>query len=249
MKVSDYNKNIYEKFFSDGNENLYYKAHELKIKKMIDLIDDSPKKILDLGCADGFLGKILKELYQAEVHGIDLAEKSLKIAEKRGIITKKFDLSLKKWPYKNNFFDLIIAGDVIEHIYDTEKFISECNRILKTNGQLIISTPNLNAYCNRILVLLGKMPLGLDFAANLSMYKYLPPMGHIRILNKGSLIKLIKEFDLKIEIICGGNLYVDKNIFHKNLQPFVFLINIIDNIFSKFPSLSSLLLVKSRKIN
>ena len=249
MSISEYNKKLYEKIFFNGNNKLYYRAHELKIQKIIQLIDGSPKKILDLGCADGWFGKLLKDKFNAKVYGTDIGEKMLKIAENRGLIIKKFDLSVNKWPYESDFFDLIIAGDIIEHIYDTENFVSECKRVLKTNGQLIISTPNINAYHNRFLVIFGKMPFFFDFAPNISMYNFLPPMGHIRVFNKYSLIKLIKKFDLKIEKIYGANLHVDKNIFPKKFQLFLGFVNKLEWFFSRFPTLAPLLIIKSRKIN
>ncbi len=51
---------------------------------------------------------------------------------------------------KDNSFDCITAGELIEHLENPEKFIKECKRILKQGGVLIITTPNKKSWWNRI---------------------------------------------------------------------------------------------------
>ncbi|GAG82018.1 unnamed protein product, partial [marine sediment metagenome] len=56
----------------------------------------------------------------------------------------------QKLPFKNDQFDAIIAFDVIEHLKKPENFLKEANRTLKLNGILIIATPNLDSFGNKI---------------------------------------------------------------------------------------------------
>ena len=51
---------------------------------------------------------------------------------------------------------MIIASEVIEHMFDTDFFIEEMKRILKSNGRIIITTPNMHSATNRLLFLMGK---------------------------------------------------------------------------------------------
>lgn len=53
-------------------------------------------------------------------------------------------------PYSDNSFELIIAVEVMEHIHDHEIFFRECQRILKTGGRLIFSTPNILSLKSRV---------------------------------------------------------------------------------------------------
>ena len=48
----------------------------------------------------------------------------------------------KVFPFSNNTFDSITAGELIEHIDNVGNFLGECKRVLKSKGKLIISTPN-----------------------------------------------------------------------------------------------------------
>ena len=61
----------------------------------------------------------------------------------------KVDIT-RPFPYPENFFDLIIAIEVSEHIIDHENFFSESGRILKPEGKLYITTPNILTLKSRV---------------------------------------------------------------------------------------------------
>lgn len=114
------------------------------------------ERLLDVGCGSGTLGYFVKKLKRyKEVYGIDLFEKALKIAKKRGLLIKKVDLDKSRFPFKRNYFDAATCLDVLEHLIDPRKTIKEIHRVLKTNGILIISTPNMR-YWHHLLTLVFK---------------------------------------------------------------------------------------------
>lgn len=94
--------------------------------------------ILDLGFV-WHPNKFLKEINKCRsVTGVDIEE-----AEKPVNYDKVIQADLnEKFPLQDNSFDTIIAGDVIEHLYNPMGFLSECKRVLRKEGKLIISTPN-----------------------------------------------------------------------------------------------------------
>ena len=214
MNVSDHNKILYEDLFS----NNYELSHLEKIKNIIKLIDNKPKRVLDVGCGDGWVGALIKKEFGSEVHGMDILDKALIKAKKNGLITKKFDLSKSKWPYKNNYFDLIIAGDIIEHIYDTDNFVKECRRVLKKGGKLIVSIPNINSYLNRLLILIGKYPLYVDYSTKKSIYKYVLVTGHVKVFNKKTITRLLADNSFKIDKIKGSYFVINKELFKSKLN-------------------------------
>jgi SAM-dependent methyltransferase len=72
--------------------------------------------------------------------GVEISE-AYKMAQKRGIKCVKHDVS-KGIPFSDEFFDVVWAEEVIEHLHDTDFFLKEVYRVLRRGGVLILSTPN-----------------------------------------------------------------------------------------------------------
>jgi len=152
--------------FDTAKDHDYFftKDHQLREEISIKLIEEvidkkakQPQKILSIACSTGVIEEKIKNRLGLTVFGIDGAKKSLKTAYKRGIITKCADVS-GPLPFENNYFDFVFAGEIIEHIFDSRFFLEEIHRVLKTNGYLILSTPNLARLDDRLKFLLGKAP-------------------------------------------------------------------------------------------
>ncbi len=117
-------------------------------KACLEMENFENKKILDIGCSYGWFEKYVGKKAK-EIIGIDLDEKDLESAkkevkEKNIKFRKNSALDLNK--FKENYFDVVVMFDVIEHIpKNTEKkALKEIKRVLKKNGKLLISTPANN---------------------------------------------------------------------------------------------------------
>lgn len=108
-------------------------------------------KVLDIGCATGIIGKLLKENKDCVVTGIEYDEVSYKIALESGNYQTVYNFSITD--YKNKLYrkflknkskyDYIILADVLEHIDDPLKIIDIFKDKLKSNGKFLISVPNI----------------------------------------------------------------------------------------------------------
>lgn len=174
-----------KKLFSIGKASIEYMATSEPRIEIIKNWIGSKRKVLDLACYDGSYSLIFKELGNV-VYGIDSVTEAVKEAKKKGIKAYEGDLE-KKLPFKNNFFDVAHGGEIIEHLYDTDTFVSECHRVLKKDGLLIITTPNVVSLPRRILYLLGQ---GRFFEASNTFSSEGFSVGHIRFFTK----KLLKDF-------------------------------------------------------
>lgn len=185
---------IKAKNFSDFNNLRYknecnYKNTNQRLKIMANLVNKK-HKVLDLGCGTGDFLRLIKK-NNNQIEGLEISKKVASIGIKRGLKIKIADLS-KKFPYSKNTFDTITAGEIIEHIYDTDFFLEEIKRILKPNGNVIISTPNIATLGRRIMLLFGINPLIETSLQNAS--------GHIRYFTKKSLQQLLEKHSFKIDI-------------------------------------------------
>lgn len=112
------------------------------------------KSVLDLGCRDGSLTKYFAE--GNEVLGIDIDDVSLGEARKSlGIETMNIDLNGGWEELGDRKFDVIVAGEVIEHLYHPENIVQKARARLNDEGIFIGSVPNAFSLRNRLRYLLG----------------------------------------------------------------------------------------------
>lgn len=239
MKV---NSNFYEK---EGIYGSYYTEGIKRFEKSLDLIKSvKPKKVLDAGCGDGFFAEKIKNILQTEVVGVDISQGAIDAAIAKGITAKRVNLE-SNLPFDNEYFDLIYCGEVVEHIVNTDKMLKEFNRILKKEGVLVLSTPNLACWYNRFLLLLGYQPVFAEVSTlhkNLGRMKIskffeksIQPVGHLHVFTLQAAKDLLEMHGFEIEEVDG--------------IPILFngFVSIFDRMFSVSPSLATIMIIKSRK--
>ena len=102
-------------------------------------------KLLDIGCAEGTLLK-WAERCGYETYGLDISEVAIgQISGKRLGQTKLVVGDIRSLPFKDGYFDLVTAFDVLEHLEEPLIALQEVNRVLKGEGFFIMSTPNIGS--------------------------------------------------------------------------------------------------------
>jgi SAM-dependent methyltransferase len=97
-------------------------------------------KIIDLGCSGGLLIDFLKKKGYRNIFGIDISREAILECRKNGI-KDTFVRNCINTKFKDEEFDILIASDILEHIETDSEALEEWNRILKTNGILIVFVP------------------------------------------------------------------------------------------------------------
>jgi len=241
---------IYEIEGVYGDEKRYLSS--LRFSHMIHFVktlETKPKRILDIGCGTGFFSNEMKKIYpKATIYGLDVSKKAIAIARKTyPKVNFIFGDAEQELSFEDNFFDLIISGEHIEHLKDVDTYLIEVNRTLNQHGILILTTPNLGSWLNRTLLLFGLQPFYLEP----SLRKTLPiltyfgktfpedlnslPSGHLRLYTLNMLEKLLKHYGLMKVDVKGTTIL--KGLVLKQL----------DSFFSNFPSFSYGLVMKLKK--
>jgi SAM-dependent methyltransferase len=90
-------------------------------------------------------------------------------------------------------YDVIFCGEVLEHLFSPDALMRDLRTLLKPSGVLILSTPNLGYYVNRVLLLFGISPLYLENSAERKLGRKTrllgqnnPTEGHIRLFTYGA---------------------------------------------------------------
>jgi len=173
-----------------------YEFRESRLKKCCKIVESLPVgRLLDIGCSTGDWALHWQDKgWQSS--GVDIDREHAQLARSRGIDAKYCDLNHDQLPFEKQSFDLIFAGEVIEHLIDTDGFISELYRCLRRGGHVLITTPNLASFENRLRILLGLYPVWVNY--NLS------GSGHVRAYTPRVLRKQLREHGFEI-VIQKGN--------------------------------------------
>ncbi len=245
-KSKEYNDNFYSQRYKD---DWYVTLRVNDAKKLIKQIQDinpfnKNDKVLDLGCGTGEAGAVIKNKFEARVYGIDINSIAVEKARENGLLAKIADIETK-WPYENNFFNSVVSTQMIEHLVNPDLFLQESKRVLNKKGLLIITTPNLAVWFNRIILMFGYQPfftevstidktLGLSFTRNLTPIR--KPLGHLRCFTLKALKEILELHGFELVKVKGSA-----------VNYFPWYISIFDRFFSLFPSLASDLVVVARK--
>ena len=102
------------------------------------------KDVLDISCGSGYGSKILKESGATSVIGIDISKETVDYAKRRYKIDGLHFINgnILNIQYPDNYFDMAVSFETIEHIKEYRKALSEIHRVLKGNCILVISSPN-----------------------------------------------------------------------------------------------------------
>ncbi|MCX6816286.1 MAG: class I SAM-dependent methyltransferase [Candidatus Beckwithbacteria bacterium] len=150
---------------------------------------DFNKKILDVGCCEGTLGKYLKQHKQAVVFAIDISSQAITQAQKN--LDQAFTLNIEtdRLPFPQKSFDVIICADILEHLFDPLAVLKKLKPFLKNNGIFILSIPNIANIKIRWNLLLGRFYYQKDGIMDDS---------HVRFFTRKTSQKLVADAGLKI---------------------------------------------------
>ena len=113
------------------------------------------RRVLDLGCRDGALTRAY--LDGNEVVGFDADREALAAAARVGIETHWADLD-QPLEVPDASFDVVVAGELLEHLRDPQALVAEIRRVLRPGGTLVASVPNAYRLKGRLRFLLGRPP-------------------------------------------------------------------------------------------
>ncbi len=207
-------------YFKTYLQNLYSNSvlHNLDNIKSL-LPKNRNSKYLDLGCDDGVRTMSwANSIGTKNVFGAEIVPEKVMLSQQKGIFVKEFDLN-HKFPFEDSSFDLITSNQVIEHLLDTDLFLSEIFRILAPGGYFIVSTENASSWCNIFASIMGwqifsltnfsdrKLGIGNPLALHRDKSINLKSWNHVRILNFRGLKEYLEAWNFKIIEVKGAGYF------------------------------------------
>lgn len=116
------------------------------------------RKILDIGCGDGRLARAIRaKSPYAVIHGCDLSTAAL--ARSEGLDRQySVDLNCGGLPESDESFDLLVASEVVEHLIQPDRVLAEFSRVLRQEGHVVLTVPNVAFWRFRLQALRGQVP-------------------------------------------------------------------------------------------
>lgn len=216
-----------------------------RLGKVLQLFSQhKPNRVLDIGCGDGRFSLLLKDACQArEMYGVEISPQAVKSANEVGVRAFQVDVDEDRFPFQDGYFDAIFCGEVIEHLFDPDHLLDEIYRTLNPTGFSIITTPNLAAWFNRLILLFGFQPYELDASARhyVGRAKSFGESGggHIRTMTYKALKGLLGLHGFRIVRVAGTCRYHAGRISR--------LLELAEKVMSLYPPLSSTLVFVVRK--
>ncbi|MEU6380345.1 class I SAM-dependent methyltransferase [Streptomyces sp. NPDC046909] len=194
--------------------------------------------VLDIGCGDGTAAAVAAPLLPGHrLVGVDWSQDALRRARTRLPYAVRGELTGGGLPFGAESVDAVLFSEVIEHLVDPDSAMDEIRRVLRPGGHLMLSTPNLAAWYNRVLLLAGVQPVFSE--VSLRAVHGRPGrevVGHLRLYTARALREFVTASGFTVVEVRGAP-------FHgvpRSLRP-------LDRLACRRPSLASILLLHARK--
>ncbi len=140
-------------------EKKYEKISAGRREGIFELLGDcAGKRILDIGCANGALGKMLKEKYSCTIVGVEVSESAATIA--RAALDQVYVFNIEQpdeWPSEilEGEFDAVIISEVLEHLFLPEVLMKRVRSLCHSQTRVVLTVPNILFWKNRLKMLFG----------------------------------------------------------------------------------------------
>lgn len=142
--------------------------------------------ILDVGCGDGLLLKLLQQK-GITAEGVDISPEGVAKCVAAGFVAKVHSVD-EPLPYPDGSFDTVVLLDVLEHVYDPRAVLRDVARVART--QIVVSVPNFSSLPARMQTVCGQVPENNR-----------PHKGHVYWFNDSVFRSVVDGAGLEIETV------------------------------------------------
>ncbi|BBZ74999.1 putative S-adenosylmethionine-dependent methyltransferase [Mycolicibacterium anyangense] len=163
-----------------AEENYWFRRHEVVYRRLSGLC--AGKDVLEAGCGEGYGADLIADVARRVV-AVDYDAATVAHVRARYPRVQVVAANLASLPLPDTSVDVVVNFQVIEHLWDQPQFVTECLRVLRPGGLLLMSTPNRITFSP-----------GLDTPVN--------PF-HTRELNAAELAELLTEGGFRMQSMNG----------------------------------------------
>jgi 2-polyprenyl-3-methyl-5-hydroxy-6-metoxy-1,4-benzoquinol methylase len=160
------------------------------------LLGAPPPRLLDIGCGEGTLGRMLRERGARHLTGVDLAAGALELAQAHYDTTLQANIEREHLAARlgGAQFDAIVALEVLEHLFAPRAALAQFHELLAPGGAIIVSFPNSAWWRYRLELLRGRFP---------EEYHVFDAVEHLQQFTLPSFTRLLVQAGFRITAIDG----------------------------------------------
>lgn len=196
--------------------------------EMLSFIPVDVTRVLEIGCGEGTFSKAIKDAFKTENWGIEPEKGAAAIAKEKlyRVIVGSAENSIPKLP--DNYFDLVVCNDVLEHLVDPWGVLADIKKKLKKNGFILSPIPNV-----RNFHIVNALVFGGDWAYTESG---ILDRTHLRFFTSKSIIDMYESLGYSITSHVGINPMPNKPLKYKAAS----LLNIKDHTDMQYEQFATL---------
>ncbi len=149
--------------------------------RQIEALAPGRGRLLDVGCSKGHFLEAAKAVGW-EVVGVEVNRRAVEEAQARGLDVRCGELA--EQAFADASFDVVTLYDVLEHTRDPRATLAECHRVLRPEGLLVVTTPDIGGLVPRFTCLI--------FARTLGAWGHPTPPGHLLEFSRRTLVQLLE---------------------------------------------------------
>lgn len=150
-----------------------------------DAVTEKQLRILDIGCGTGVLGAYFRKNQVCEVYGIEINQSAFDEANRNLDMVIKGNVETIDFPFKEQFFDVVVMGDVLEHLINPVATLNKILPVLKPGGKIFITVPNVRNW---------KVVKGLVFSDSWDYTDWgILDYTHMRFFTKASIVRMLEK--------------------------------------------------------
>lgn len=182
----------------DSREALYQEKYSdglpkgADVDRVVDVLRRAgATRFLDVGGGEGaFLLHAKEKLPDLSLSLVEVSHEAVVCAKEKGIDAHRVDAGNEVLPFGDASFDAVHCGDVIEHVFDTETLLDELIRVARPGAPVVLTTPNLAFWFNRLALMVGRQPFHTHLTSGEG--------GHIRVFTHSAMHRLLLAHGCRI---------------------------------------------------
>jgi 2-polyprenyl-3-methyl-5-hydroxy-6-metoxy-1,4-benzoquinol methylase len=178
--------------YNDGSINPIALEEEI----MMSLLNKEGARILDIGCGIGTIGLLLKSKGHSVV-GVDFSRVAIEKSNNSGLDAIEVDVDESGLPFEDEQFDVVWAGDIVEHVFDPIALLMEGVRTMKDDGIMLFSVPNDITLKRRLKICM------YGISPQTEVYRGYGQCKHHTVMSYELLMYFISQSGLQAENILG----------------------------------------------